>query len=117
MTTVLGELKGLHVTLRAEQLLPQRSFWADRPPRPLPPPAFLLPHPAELVSSVSTWAGRRQHGQGLLGAGLFSESLHKLSLALQETEVPREGGVKHVVCPCKVSTHGPHEGWRRVRCC
>lgn len=46
-----------------------------------------------------TWAGGSQHGQGLSGVGLFSESLHKLFLALQKAEVPCEGSIEDEVHP------------------
>lgn len=39
----------------------------------------------------------------MLAGGLSSEPPHKLSLALQETEVPREGGIEHIVRPWKAS--------------
>lgn len=64
------------------------------------------------------WAGGSQHGQGLFGVGLCPESPHELSLALQETEVPREGGIEHIVRPCKASTSlSPTDHGRSGRRC
>lgn len=65
------------------------------------PPSVPVPR---VPQREHTWAGGRKHRQGLPGVGLSSESLHKLSLALEETEVPREGGIEHVVHPCNTST-------------
>lgn len=61
-----------------------------------------------------TWAGGSQHGQGLLRVGLSSEPPHKLPLALEEAEVPREGGVKHVVCAYEGVPTSASEGQLRL---
>lgn len=76
------------------------------------PEACAAPLPSIPVPRIQqrghTWAGGREHRQGLRGVGLSSEPLHKFSLALKETEVPREGGIEHVVHPWKASTHLTH---------
>lgn len=85
-----------------------------------PRPQHRRPRPAADLSlqRPHTWAGGREHRQGLLGAGLSSESPHELSLALKEAEVPREGGVEHVVCPWKAGGHLiPRKGSQSARHC
>ena len=66
------------------------------------PPSMPVPR---VQQRRRTWAGGCEHGQGLRGVTLSSEPLHKFSLALKEAEVPREGGIEHVVHPWKASTH------------